>query len=536
ATQLADMASRINSVGDLDRLAATLPGSFHLIAVVGDRIRVQGSASGFRRVFATTVAGTVVAADRADVLARLGAAELDHRWLAARLLDPGMPHPLSDATPWHGVHGVPPGHYLLVEAAERSRTVRWWSPPEPSLSLPEGAAVLREALTTAVSVRLDAIRPQTPIGCDLSGGLDSTSLCFLTKPRWNDLIAVTCTGMDEGDDDALWAQTAAHDLPGVQRLVVTPEQRPRQFADIVRPSGADEPFPGVRGQAQSLALARRLVTDGCTLQLTGHGGDEVVWTRRAYLHDLARTRPLLFYRHLRGHQILRRWSTGSVMRRLCDRRNYAAWLANEATQLLTAPPPDGPGGWGPSLRMPPWATPTAAAAARSLLAGAAESAEPLSRLRGQHEAIALVQTAGRFSRLDAQVVAGAGLTRECPFLDDRVVEACLAVRVHERTTPWQYKPLLVEAMRGIVPKTLLRRRTKSDTGVEVSAGFRHHRPELLALCDDPLLARYGLVDAHRLRTAVSQVCAGSTLRPVLVQTLACEAWLRSAAMLDTRES
>lgn len=527
AARLAETAARVDDISDLDRLATTLPGSFHLIAAVGNRIRVQGSASGFRRVFATTVGGTVVTADRADVLARLGSGEFDHRWLAARLVDPGIPHPACDATPWRDVRAVPAGHYLLVEATGRSRVVRWWSPPEPSLSLPEGAAVLRETLATAVSIRLDAVPVQAPIGCDLSGGFDSTSLCFLAKPRWNDLIAVTSTGVDEGDDDAMWAQAAARDLPGVQRLVVAPDHRPRQFADILRPSGSDEPYPGLRGQAQALALADRLVTGGCTIQLTGHGGDEVVWTRRAYLYDLARTRPWLFYRHFRGHQILRRWPARSAARVLCDRRDYAAWLGDEAARLLAPAPPDGPAGWGPPLRLPFWATPAAAEAAEALLAVAADGAEPLSSSRGQHEALALVQTAGRFSRLDAQVVAETGLTRACPFLDDRVVEACLAVRAHERTSPWRYKPLLAEAMRGIVPEMLLQRRTKADTGAEVAAGFRHHGAELLALCDDSLLVRYGLVDAHRLRTAVSQACAGATLRPVLVQTLACETWLRS---------
>jgi asparagine synthase (glutamine-hydrolysing) len=108
-----------------------------------------------------------------------------------------------------------------------------------------------------------------------------------------------------------------------------------------------------------------------------------------------------------------------------------------------------------------------------------------------------------------------------------VVEACLAVRLHERTTPWRYKPLIVEAMRDVVPAAVLQRTTKGDFSVDGHAGLRRARPHLAALLDDSLLAQLGLVNANALR----KVCLG--LYPhnldlvALDRTLACESWLRA---------
>lgn len=99
----------------------------------------------------------------------------------------------------------------------------------------------------------------------------------------------------------------------------------------------------------------------------------------------------------------------------------------------------------------------------------------------------------------AQLVAPTGLPLAVPFLDDQVIEACLAVRAHELTTPWQYKALTKAAMRGIVPPRSLDRVTTAEGSAEEEAGLRASRDDLLALCEGSRLAELGLVDPDRLR-------------------------------------
>lgn len=124
-------------------------------------------------------------------------------------------------------------------------------------------------------------------------------------------------------------------------------------------------------------------------------------------------------------------------------------------------------------------------------------------------------------------MAHAGLPLAAPFLDDRVVEACLAVRLHERSSPWQFKPLIVEAMGDLVPASILERNTKGDFSADWHAGLRCARGQLATLLEDPVLGRLGLVDVDALRKA----CLGLypyALDPVAIdRTLACEAWLRT---------
>jgi asparagine synthase (glutamine-hydrolysing) len=157
----------------------------------------------------------------------------------------------------------------------------------------------------------------------------------------------------------------------------------------------------------------------------------------------------------------------------------------------------------------------------------AADARPLAPTRGQHATLEHLRGVGYFTRHVAGIMARAGLPLAAPFLDDRVVEACLAVRLHERTTPWRFKPLIVEAMRDLMPAALLQRTTKGDFSVDWHAGLRRARAHLAAVLDDPLLARLGLIDADALR----KVCLGLypyTLDPVAFdRTLACEAWLRT---------
>ncbi len=70
----------------------------------------------------------------------------------------------------------------------------------------------------------------------------------------------------------------------------------------------------------------------------------------------------------------------------------------------------------------------------------------------------------------ASLFAEEGLHLDLPCLDDRVVEAVLSVRVHERGTPWRNKALLSEAMRGTLLASVRHRAELHPRG--------HYRPLL----------------------------------------------------------
>ncbi|MGI8334544.1 lasso peptide isopeptide bond-forming cyclase [Actinomadura scrupuli] len=530
AERLGQEAARLRDLAHLDQLTRTLPGSFHLIAALGDRLRVQGSASGLRLVFHTRAHGLTVAADRADVLAALLGGALDERQIAVRLLWP-VPHPLQHTPLWRDVAAVEPGCHLIVEPDGRSvRLGRWWAPPEPVRPLAEGAAEVASVLTEAVAARTSG---GGTVSFDLSGGLDSTSLCFLAAGRPGaKMIASTWPGRDPADEDLVWARRAAAHLPGVEHAVWPAEDSPLVYEDLLEiDDPLDEPSIGMMDRARMLSHVPRLIAMGSRLHVTGIGGDHVAWCSEAYYHGLLRRRPLLALGRLRGFRALFHWPAGPMARALADGRSYRRWLA-DAVDDLRAPGPAHVAetlGWGGRPRMFDWVTPEAVRAAGEVVREAAATAEPLAPDRGLHADLHAIRDCTRIIRQWEQMSRRAGLPMTSPFLDDRVIEACLSVRPEDRVTPWRYKPLLVAAMRGVVPDECLQRTNKAEASMDAADGLRRHGGDLLALWEDSRLARLGLVDAARLRELAARPDTPELRDGILYSTIGCEVWLRTLA-------
>ncbi|RKT54717.1 asparagine synthase-related protein [Saccharothrix australiensis] len=517
------LARRATRPADLDRAAGALAGCFHLLATVDGVVRAQGSAFGVRRVFRARAAGSTVAADRADVLALLTGSGVDEARLVSRLMFPAAPPALAGVSLWREVADVPEDHYLLVPPGEPARTVRWWQPPRPTRSLRDGAPALREALVEAVAARTGSGRA---VSADLSGGVDSTAVCALAAARVDRLPAFTVVSPDPADDDEHWARVAAAGLPAVRRVVVTDADLPTPYSGILDPGVArDEPYPDIHLRAEDAVRARLLTAQGAELHLTGDGGDEVLHATLAYLPELLRRHPLLGCAHLRGHRALHAWPWSRVARLLAGPRDERSALLAQARALARVGDGDADGGHPDAVHLPAWATPAAVDAARELLRRAALEADPSGRDRALRDSVDLVRHAGRLQRRTSLAAAADGFPVAAPFLDDRVAEACLAVRPHERTTPWRYKPLLAEALRGVVPERSLARSTKGGTSPEYAA-LPRYRADLLALCEDSRLAALGLIDVDRLRAELNGVWLSDASPITVEQTVGCERWLR----------
>lgn len=521
---------------DLARLAARLPGALHLLCSTAGRTMAQGTLAHTRRIFHCRLAGCAVAADRADVLAAALGAPVDEAALALQLLSPSPPHPLGGLPLWRGVHAVPGDHLLLLDGRGAATTVRRWRPPLPELPLDQAADAVRDALTAAVAART---HDGGTVGADLSGGMDSTSLCFLAFRGPARLLTYRQGSADPAHDDALWARIAVEALPAAEHLAAEADGVPAVFAGLTAPDAdPEEPFRWVRSQARLAGLARRMAEAGARLHLTGDGGDELFGSMPSALHTLARARPLTALRGLRSHRALRRWPLIASLRAVADTADYPRWLASHGVPLLgPLPPPTVPSlWWGPPPRLPRWVTPRATALVRETVARtAAERPDPLAPSRVQHEHLHYAQVCGRAVRLADRLTARHGVRLAAPYLDDHVIGAALSARLELHAPPDRYKPVLACAMEGVVPDALLRRTTKGVFGADSYVGLDRHRAELLALCaDDSELVRRGLVDAAALRAVlVAPHRDTASFRP-LDPTLAAERWLRATTAGGSR--
>ncbi|WP_051467754.1 asparagine synthase-related protein [Actinomadura oligospora] len=509
---------------DVAAAASAFGGCFHLVVSMGGRTWVQGSLSSARQVFHARVGEVVVASDRPDPLVRGLGAVIRDELLAARLIAPWPPWPLSEQSLWHGVEALPTGTALEIGADGRGRVVRWWRPPEPHLALPEAAALVREAVCDGVRAR---VRGAGVVSADLSGGMDSTSLCFLAAQHADRLVTSRMEGDDPADEDGLWARRATEMLPG-DHLVFERGTTPAWFSGVLdHADDLEEPYAWIRTRAALLATAGRVGEYGSRVHLTGHGGDELFLSKPVHLHELARRRPLAAVRHLRAHRALFRWRTGPMLRGLSANASFGEWLAASADGL-TAPLETAASApafeWGIGGLMPPWATPDAIDAARTAVRDAAWHAVPLSPGRSQHSIIQDVRGCGATVR---QAARAAGMPWEAPYVDDRVVEAVLSLRPQDRVGLTRYKPLLSEALRGLVPAPFLGRTTKSEYSAEAYRALRRNRADLLSLFEDSHLVRRGLVDLDALRRVLTVPPPTALAFVPLVSTVACEVWARS---------
>jgi asparagine synthase (glutamine-hydrolysing) len=532
AAELAARLKDVRGLADIETAVRGARGSLHVIASVGGRGYARGSASGVRRVYHTTIGGVTVCADRARTLAWLVGAEVDTSHLAARLASPVLPHPVAGGAMWRGVHAVVPAQALHLERDGSHRVATWWQPPPAELPLARGAVALRGALRDAVALR---VRPGEVLGADLSGGMDSTSVCFLAAEAGARLVTETLHWTTPGNEDHLYAEYAAEHLPGIERLVFAAAELPAHFTGLqVRHDPADEPSIMLRDRAQQQYLAEAMRARGVLRHLSGHGGDHVVLPPHQYVHTLLRHRPFSALKHTAGWRARYRWGLGATACMLLDGRSYAGWLAASSRRLCDfAAVGSVPQGWGKQPRLPPWASEQAAELLAELLRATAERAAPLATDRGQHAWVHQMQEAGRVAGLLTHATTAHGLPTDSPFCDDAVLTAALAVRPDAARSPWSYKPLLAAAMDGLVPDRVLRRTTKDHCGQEWYAGLRRHRRDLADWAQDSHLVAAGLAEESELRRALLSPGMLTEGACQLENTLGAEEWLRDLAAHPT---
>lgn len=527
-TALAARIRQVRSVRDLDSLAGSIPGSFHLIGSVYGRVRAQGSISTARQIFYGTVMGITVAADRPQTLAGLIRAGIDEERLALYLLNPfGSPWPLNETSLWKGVRALRPGHYLEISPDGAEQPVSWWSPPEPETSLASGAILVQDALDAAVAARSGRAKV---ISADFSGGMDSTSLSFLAAGKSADLVTIHYEASGGLNDDKLWADRCRSELPDARHLTVERGMGPALYSPLSAAQlDLEGPAPLARPRARIEHVLRLAAEAGATRHMQGTGGDELFFATTTCLHSLSRQNPRRSIRHIRAAASRYRWNMATTVRQFSPIKPYPRWLTQSAARLTDQRVWGYETGWEVALRMPPWATEEAVRIARKLIReAAADNPEPFAALPAQHEMIRGIQANGWIVRGLSRIAEQFGVLLEAPYTDDRVLESALSIRFEDRISTSHMKPVLAAAMRGIVPH-VLDRQTKADGSTDFYEGLRQHRQELWGLFEDSHLARLGLIDPEAIRPLLFGEHADARPFMPFDATLGVELWLRSTS-------
>ena len=213
--------------------------------------------------------GTVAFASELQALLRLESLprELDLAAIDAYLALGYVPAPRTIV---RGIHKLPPGHVLVVEAG-RERLERYWcaeAHPEPGVSDDEWLERVRDTVAAAVRQRLAA---DVPLGVLLSGGIDSSIVVALTARESSEPVRTYSVGFpDARYDERTYARAVAERYGTVhEELLVDAD-----------PTDSVERLVGALGEplGDEAALPTYLICEQArrhvTVALTGDGGDE----------------------------------------------------------------------------------------------------------------------------------------------------------------------------------------------------------------------------------------------------------------------
>ena len=175
------------------------------------------------------------------------------------------------------VYQVPPGYFLLASHSG-IKFERYWDFDYPRIndsqyykSEEDYIEKLRDTLDEAIRLRLEA---DVPVGCYLSGGLDSSAVLGMAATKTSKPIQAFTLAFEQDayNEEAIATEMAAHSQANLQIVPICPSDLVDNFADTVYK--CEMICTNTSGTAKYL-LSRAVREAGYKVVLTGEGSDEI---------------------------------------------------------------------------------------------------------------------------------------------------------------------------------------------------------------------------------------------------------------------
>ncbi|MFC3053575.1 asparagine synthase (glutamine-hydrolyzing) [Kordiimonas pumila] len=477
----------------------------------------------------TTDDGVVFGSEIKVVMAHPGVPrEFDSEGLLHQLMQVMVP----GTTAYKGIHQVKPGHVVTFRRQSSGYVIEdkpYWDFEFPDAAFHKGEKseeesieTVREGLTEAVRLRLEA---DVPVGCYLSGGVDSCSILGLSAAmRQNPVKAFTIGFTDAAYDETPIAQEMAQATGADQDILrLDANQLYGHFAETI--------WHTERTVYNTLAVAKFLMSRhvrgaGYKVVVTGEGSDELFagypsFRRDLFLHGLDDLDPA---ERARWESMLGESNKLFKGAMLAENEHNDLYLTDRI-------------GFTPSC-LQPWLS--CEDTARTLLSGDRRSAlagykpglaiaEKLDRamMDGRHP-LDRAQYVWSKTMLEGQILTWGGdrvdmansMEARPAFLDHHLAEAAVKIPPLHRIKDRKEKYVLKEAMKGLLPKTLYEREkfafmappatTNSDKWTAMMELSREY-------LSDSMVADGGLLDKQGVADVLAEAQSDATPRARKVQ-------------------
>jgi asparagine synthase (glutamine-hydrolysing) len=416
------------------------------------------------------------------------------------------------------VSGLAPAHTFTVEANQATETQYWALDPSQQVQLSsdeEYAERFHSLFSDAVEARL---RSTTPVGCMLSGGLDSSSIaCQAAQissrssgaPSLHTFSAVF--GEETGSDESPYIESVLSKYDGLQPHFIRGDDK-SPIADW------KELYRYVDGACTSGNIYifwrsnRKARDQGVRVMLDGFDGDTTVSYGKGFFYELREEGRLLRLaleagilakhwgespRHVAWNWIKGPVASLPVVSQLMKIRRYLKGKDRKAPE---------------SPKDPIWKKMLSGEVAQKTAAHVRNNNGSAPKTDHEHHRRQLDRAVMKqILDLWNQVGAASSVDIRYPFYDKRLVEFCLALPPEQKIRWGWDRFVMRRAMEGVLPSAVQWREGKGDLSLALDDTLRaHERPMLERLMKDNLGGIDRFVSSDFLRDAVSSYLEGKT--------------------------
>jgi asparagine synthase (glutamine-hydrolysing) len=434
--------------------------------------------------------------------------ELDDRYFAV-LLAPGQP---AGLTPFRGVEPVPAGCAVLIRKGA-VRVERFWQLPHgPELRLGAGRDYeerLVELFREAVGSR---VRCHAHVCCELSGGLDSSSIACMALRLHPKVTTFSYTYPGATDDPYIRAVEQQYGLEGVHLDV-----RDFPFVTAEATGGATPGWwePRFRG------LAQEMEARGATALLTGQLGDlamgNVLDDSEQAAGPLRRLRLGAAGREAYAWSQALRVPIYPILWRAA-RMAFSSWAPEDAADL------------SPTT----WRAKSQANSVGERLRRTVEGAREVPALNwGAAPPDRRRRFRGLAGWLDRRRLQAPGALQSFdyshPFADRRLIEFLLAIPTGVIVRPGEPRRLMRRAFRELLPEPVLLRRSKASFGGFYEQCLMPLAQDMLRAPDRLRTVELGYLERQSLIERLGRFVAGAECNAAQLHiAILVEFWLRNA--------
>jgi len=423
--------------------------------------------------------------------------------------------PSTAHTPYQGIQRLQHGACLHWQRSTLQRTCPW-TPADVPPTVLATAAEYEEALQAMLRAAIDSVvPPDATVWCELSGGLDSTSVLAVALALGHHVEPVTFVnraGGDEGDTAIAHQVVAGLHLP----WHTLDASATRPFSSVPADFRAE---PGTETHCDRQARYQELLcAHGVRVVLTGVGGDVTFGSPDCPPYHLAD--PLYRGKLVLLWHVLQDWARHDPRQ-----RSLLFWLTQYAIRTAclhlvrrTASRP------GVARRLPSWLSRPFVRAYR-LRARSRAQHTPRHPEPGRHALWEEVYL--QAASLSVGAVRSPATEFRHPLLARPLVEFMLSIPFAQRQQADCDRFVQRRALRTLLPSVVLQRRTKGSGQHSFDAGLRTSTAWLHLLGDTPRLVTCGFVDRARWHAELQRVPFGLyESLPHFAMAACLECWLR----------